>query len=259
MPLRSPPVDPATGWRVVGVDPAPSKPTVAFDGACFHTMAPDAVDAQIAALTGGHDRVLLLWDAPLQMDPGAYYSRAVDVAAKEMVASWSHVLEDKAVGIAAAAQCPHNILSMAVLGLPIGAPRHGLRLLDDAAALASGGRWVAEVHPAVALGWWYAQPSSGALRRLPRYKGRVGAVAAVRADLAALLSPQRAFIGAEAWACLDPAAPGGGGPAITSDDQLDAWVAWLLGRMLLAGRAQLWRGAAEGPGQASGGHYVMPT
>jgi ADP-ribosylglycohydrolase len=142
------------------------------------------------------------------MDPGEYYKRAVDVDAKKLVASWSSVLEPKAVGVAAAAQCPHNILSMAVLGLPMGVPRHGLQLLADASALEAGGRWVAEVHPAVALGWWYARQGAGSAVRLPRYKGNDDAVDRVRGRLVELLQPLRALIGPEAWAFLDSDACG---------------------------------------------------
>ena len=246
----------ATDWKVIGIDPAPSKETVAFDGAQFHVCLPDGVNALIAAQTGDRDRVLVLWDAPLRMDPGEYYKRAVDVDAKKLVASWSSVLEPKAVGVAAAAQCPHNILSMAVLGLPMGVPRHGLQLLADASALEAGGRWVAEVHPAVALGWWYARQGAGSAVRLPRYKGNDGMVDKVRGDLVELLQPLRAFIGPEAWAFLDSDA--GGGSPLKNDDQLDAWVAWLLGRLLLAGRAELWRGADAAAVQRDGGYYVLP-
>ncbi|MFM2248607.1 MAG: hypothetical protein RL071_4682 [Pseudomonadota bacterium] len=193
---------------------------------------------------------------PLRMDPGEYYKRAVDVDAKKLVASWSSVLEPKAVGVAAAAQCPHNILSMAVLGLPMGVPRHGLELLADASALEAGGRWVAEVHPAVALGWWYARQGAGSAVRLPRYKGNDDAVDRVRGRLVELLQPLRALIGPEAWAFLDSDA--GGGSTLKNDDQLDAWVAWLLGRLLLAGRAELWRGADAAAVQRDGGYYVLP-
>lgn len=248
----------AAPWLVIGIDPAPSKDTVAFDGAGFHRCAPTEVDALIAGLTADSDRVLVLWDAPLQMDPGEYYKRAVDGAAKAMVATWSPVLEPKAVGIAAAAQCPHNILSMAVLGLPMGVPRHRLQLLQDPAALAAGGRWVAEVHPAVALGWWYAHQPSPRARTLPRYKANQGKVDDVRCDLVELLSPLRAFIGDEAWRFLDGDVTVGSDPVIKNDDELDAWVAWLLGRLLLDGRAELWRGATAASGDASGGYYVLP-
>ncbi len=149
-------------WLVVGVDPAPSKTTIAFDGESFHAWAADEVEARLEALIGDRRPVLVLWDAPLCMDEGDFYRRQVDVAARARIDRWvPDVAVKKAIGVAEAAGCPHNILSMSVLGRPVGETRLGLTLLQERSQLDQPGRYLAEVHPAVAMGVWHDCDSRG--------------------------------------------------------------------------------------------------
>lgn len=256
-------------WFVLGVDPAPSKKTVAFDGTKFlHWEAADVrqkLHEVVSAKTTAGQPVLVLWDAPLCMDEGNFYSREVDRSAQSIVDGWkkngvvagSGEKERSAVGIAAAAQCPHNILSMNVLGLPMGGPpsERGLRLLTDRRALdANSGAWVAEVHPAVAIGAWYKHHELGKHHeppKLPRYKQNKGKSRDVLAALLDGVDELRNLVS---------------GPLLSEllsnkkygDDELDAFVAWALGKLLLAKKAELWRGL--GPDEhATRGYYVMPS
>jgi hypothetical protein len=260
----------ADGWFVLGVDPAPSKTTVAFDGTAFHAWAPVDVKGCLAGLIAGKRHVLVLWDAPLSMDEGSFYGRQVDRAASALVRNWTErpvpIAERKAIGVAPAAGCPHNLLSMHVLGGPVGQPQLGLELLRDRADLATGGRWFAEVHPAVAMGAWHAKHRE--LGTMPRYKRRAG----VASGLLGRLRNQVPDCGLGppvgdlelAWEATRAewnraATKGGVRLAALGDDALDAWVSWALGQQLLRARAELWRG--EGVLAATPcarGSYVMP-
>jgi len=75
-------------WLVLGVDPAPRKQTVAFDGegsATWHpTVVKQSLQTRIQAATAVGRPVLLLWDAPLHRDTDDFYSRRVDQDAQAM-------------------------------------------------------------------------------------------------------------------------------------------------------------------------------
>jgi hypothetical protein len=241
-------MNPLDDWRVLGVDPAPSKQTVAFDGHRFHTWdaadVEEAVGELVVAARDEQKSHLITWDAPIALDPGSFYGRAVDKHAKHMVRGWADTCAPKAVGIAAAAQCPHNLLSMSALGLPVGSPKHGLRVLHDRRDLARGGSWIAEVHPAVAVGWWFHHRSLGLLER---YKNKRSVASEVFATLTTQVPSLRHLHEQHPLRAVDVAA--------FTDDHLDAWVAWALGALLVDGRAQLWRGPPPHP---DGGYYVLP-
>ena len=235
-------------WTVLGVDPAPSKPTVAFDGHQFRRWDAAEVEQEVAKLVastreeGKH--ILITWDAPIAMDPGSFYGRAVDKHAKHMVRGWADTCAPKAVGIAAAAQCPHNLLSMSALGLPVGSPKHGLRVLHDLDELDQGGARIAEVHPAVAIGWWFHH---GSLGLLERYKNKRAVASRVFATLTTQVPSLRHLHEQHPLRAKDLEA--------FTDDHLDAWVAWALGALLVDGHAQLWRGPDS---RTDGGYYVLP-
>jgi predicted nuclease with RNAse H fold len=252
-------------WFVLGVDPAPSKKTVAFDGKKFHHWQAADVRQElhklVSAQTTAGQPVLVLWDAPICMDKGSFYGRQVDKDAKAVVKRWmldqivgGKVDKEKpAVGIAAAAQCPHNLLSMDVLGLPMGQPKAGLSLLTDPKTLQNGGAWVAEVHPAVAMGAFYARHRKDG-EKLLRYKKNKERSLGILNMLLTRIPSVRHAVPDATLECLRGCESEGD----FGDDELDAFVAWLLGRLLLRGKAQLWRGFGANE-RGAGGYYVMPS
>ncbi len=256
-------------WLVLGIDPAPSKNTVVFDGREFKewpaVTVRDTLHKRVRDETENGGHVLVLWDAPLCMDSGNFYSREVDRSAKSVVKAWikddvvsgkknGKIKEKNAVGVADAAGCPHNILSMDVLGMPAGVrePGQQLQLLTDPLALEAGGAWVAEVHPAVAIGAWYQHYGLGKHhepKKLPRYKQDN---ATAREVFKALLSDVD-----ELHRLLPLTLPMDELLEEATDDRLDAFVAWALGMLLLNNQAVLWRGLAPKEG-ITRGYYVMP-
>lgn len=240
--------------RIVGIDPAPTKKTTVCisdgdEAPRFADLKPVEVLPQVEAWCNDGVSTLFLWDAPLGLDRFSsrwFHSRAIDSATQRWLKGTRRV-EPRAVGVSAAAQCPHNLLSQHVWGLPVGEhPRHGLRLVQASdLAVADDQSWLAEVHPAVAVAAWWS--ALGPRRAMPRYKpgGKTTAEDA-RANLQRTVRvlerilpngprPSEALVGEHGW----------------DDDRLDAWVAWRLGCDLLAGRAQ-----AVGP--TDGGTYVLP-
>lgn len=227
--------------HVIGIDPAPTKETAVFDGQSFTFWSAHEVAEGVASLAAAHDDLLLAWDAPLGLDPGPshFYSRQVDKVAKRVIAGWvaEGRVEAKAIGVAHAAGCPHNLLTQAALGLPVGGPKAPWRLCGVGDPAPRAGRWLVEVHPAVALGAWWPGPGP-----MPRYKaGGKSSASRVR----------EARRGVVSWLQREHAFPAGE-PASFTDDHIDAWLAWRLASLLLEGGAAAW-------GPEGGGYYLMPA
>lgn len=223
--------------KVYGIDPAPSKPTCVFDGDPFRHWQPRDVAREVEDLTRETD-VLIVWDAPLSMDPHDFYSRAIDKEAKRRVSGWKTAMrvEATAIGVSHAATCPHNLLTQRVFRLPMGEP-DPWQLYRVGDPIPERGLWIAEAHPAVALGAWWA---SGSGKPLGRYKVG-GEKTRIEVDIARghLIDQLRS----------DHDFPGE--PSQSSDDEIDAWVAWRLGKGLLDESV-----IACGP--PGGGYYLMP-
>ena len=245
-------------FQLFGIDPAPSKETVTctrLEGTYrFDTWAPHEVKAKVKALAKAHDRLVMTWDAPLGLDPSGvdgstnFASREIDLAVIRWVkhAEKRGTLALRAVGVANAASCPHNLLTQHVWGLPVGAkPNNELSLLRPDESI-HGDRVLAEVHPAVTLAVWWDEASPG--EPMPRYKpGGKMPVSETRKGLEVVLE----FLAGRFRKDFPHDAirtNGPGGP----DDRLDAWIAW---RMALD-----WtEGDAHPVGPYRGGSYLLPV
>ena len=155
---------------VLGVDPAPSKPTVFFNGTNFDVVEPQAVRGKIEE--AAHNGALIAWDAPLAFNPrNGFYSRPVDEQLDALVKV------EPAVKVAPFANLSHWSISCEALGYPYGDPPSGMELVDSQSA-ATRGAAVIEVHPAVALlVWWRLRKHGSAWAstvdgrsRMPQYK-----------------------------------------------------------------------------------------
>jgi len=230
---------------VVGVDPAPSKATVAVLGTSASDVSVVEVPARklgawLDKLEAKHERILLTWDAPLSFDSKYGLSdRPVDkglrafTLQKEKEGRFGK--KPRAISVLPFSGCPHWTVTCESLGMPFGAPRahqpEGPEDLRD-------GLNVAEVHPAVAIGlWWLLENPEG---EFPRYKKGSGIKVAKagrnRASLVPMLKkktglPSRCF---------------------ASADEMDASVAWALGRMWLDGKSKLAGGIEDGG-------YLLPS
>lgn len=218
----------ANDWVVLGIDPAPSKEAVIFDGARWEVVGPQTLRDHIEARLRANPHTLIAWDSPLSFGRDNYYDRVVDKVANNWVLDNVEVgrFEKKAVNALPFAGVPQWAVSCTSLGYPFGTPPNGLRLTEDVTQAMSEGPLVIEVHPAVAIGVWWLD--RGIAPPLPVYKGSSKRCK----EITALLR-----LDAEAGA---------------DDDHLDACVAYHLGRDFLIGEAR-WLG-----NPAAGG-YVLPV
>jgi predicted RNase H-like nuclease len=207
-----------TSWSVLGIDPAPSKDTVAFDGERFHRIRPqDIRDWLIERLTG---EVLVSWDAPLAFDPAqSFYTRPVD----KTLAAFCR--DEPAVNVAPFGNLSHWSITCHALGYPFGQPPENLVLVAEPAELPRDRPAVIEVHPALAMLLWWRQRRS---EPFPQYKrgpsaSRLAALQEILDTLSSCLPMAEAVLAA---AQADPP---------RADDYLDAAVAYELGVRFAAG------------------------
>lgn len=213
-----------SNWYIVGIDPAPTKDAVLCHGTGgFDRVRPQSLRAWFDELLAHHDKVLIAWDAPLSFESRDFYDRKIDKAARKWASTWVKKgrIAEKAINARPFAGLPHWAISCHTLGHPFGVAPGRLRLAERI----DEGHCLVEVHPAVALAVWWIDKQIGS--PLERYKN----------------NKREAAMIAEALGFSDEAG--------TDDDHLDAYVGFILGKMLLRSKAR-WVGSVK-----SGG-YVLP-
>lgn len=226
----------------IGIDPAPSKPTVIVYG--YADGEPESISLPASKVRDWLEkqtpRRLVAWDAPLSFAPRFGYSdRPVDRAVRAFVNQ--QIKDGKfAAGAVSAlpfSGCPHWAITCNVLGRPFGRPE-AYHMPATQGDLGREGPFAIEVHPTVAVAlWWLAD--EGAAKPFTRYKPGGG----LRAhDVDANRSALVPALGR--WTKLPEA-------FFSSDDKIDASVAWFMAKEFAAGRAA-WIGGPEHGG------YVLP-
>lgn len=215
--------------QVIGIDPAPTKGLDVFDGR-DHRFPLAEGHRFIVDLRKG-ENVLICWDAPLT-GPGsavlvggepsgsAFSQRPIE----QFFSRHRHGFKvPSGISVLGYSGCSHWTISRSFLGYPrVGpydAPEDVLpfRLLITNSA-PQRGRWVVEVHPAVAI-WLWCREMRGPDADW-KYKGHASLVTEIWEHLIAVPAFAKIFIGNARVAPV-------------SDDQLDARVAYALGRLWL--------------------------
>lgn len=204
--------------QVLGIDPAPSKKSTVYDGEGFHHFS--AKELRDFLHKPKKEEVLICWDAPLtgpaDLHEGSFSMRDIErVLAAEI---WEAGV--KGVSIRPYSGCSHWAISRSILGLP----KVGKYDSDDIPFPLTfdqsfEGSASTEVHPAVAMYLWLNQG-------FRKYKGNSKAIenrAAVQQNVQQLMTIKE----------LKPFNPA---QELSSDDELDAFVAWLLGTLWLRGK-----------------------
>ncbi len=204
----------SAGVRVLGIDPAPKKPTAVWSADGCQRVPAGQVREFLAEHLQPHSGLLVAWDSPLAFDPAEGFSdRPFDRAARAWVAK--NVREGRiqqgAVSVRPFSGCPHWVHSCHVLGLPFGERIAGLAPYSAPLEKPEPGRGlVMETHPAVALAALWIELELE--EPFPRYKGSK-ATAGVPAAIAERLGfPEEAGV---------------------DDDALDAFMAYRLGAQFL--------------------------
>jgi len=152
--------------RVVGIDPAPKKGLSVFDGEDHSIPVEEAVSfiSRLRAAGG----VLVTWDAPLSGPPtpvlagaaasgSAYSQRAIESFFSRAATGFK---TPAGISVQGYAGCQHWTISRSLVGLPrVGiydadAGQLPFRLASDDAKRPSRGRHIVEVHPALAIWLW---------------------------------------------------------------------------------------------------------
>lgn len=215
--------------KIIGIDPAPTKGLDVFDGR-DHRLPLAEAHAFIGGLAQS-DNALICWDAPLTgpadriVRGGAPSGSAFSQRPIEQFFSRNRYgfKVPSGISVLGYSGCSHWAISRSFLGYPrVGpydAPEDALpfRLMASNPAPRSG-RGVVEVHPAVAI-WLWCRGVRGAAAEW-KYKGQAGLVAEIWKYLIAVPAFANIFTG-------------NASVAPSSDDQLDARVAYALGRLWL--------------------------
>jgi len=242
--------------KVSGIDPAPRRGLQVFDGT-DHQIKLEESAAFLADLARDDDH-LVCWDAPLTGPP----SWVVEGAAAEGSAFCQRPLESffgrastgfkapPGISVQGYAGCPHWALTRSLLGLPrVGrfdgkAESLPFRPMTSDSQRPERGRCIVEVHPAVALWLWCRDERGDAASGL--YKSSL--VCKADRDKLVLeiwesLLRVRAFAGTFPPTLRDPG----------TDDELDARVAYALGRLWLDDPAEV-----SFLGDADTGGFLLP-
>ncbi len=220
--------------KVVSIDPAPSKPAVIFDGQQFDTVSPSKLAAYCASLATRLD-ALLCWDAPLTgpaSSHGSFSQRTIEQFFSRRETGFK---APTGISVLPYSGCPHWAITRACLGLPICGDyeidkgRLPFLLTTDASEIKPGRARVVETHPAVAIWLWCRDLEDDNDGQRPWvYKGR---------------KPSRTI--EELWTSLTGIWRGIENHVVndviaridrpTNDDELDAFVGWVLGTLLASG------------------------
>ncbi len=215
--------------KVCGIDPAPKKGLTVFDGA-DHDIALEEAVAFVADLASDDD-LLVCWDAPLTGPPASVLSGAAAKGAaftqRPIESFFSRAgtgfKTPKGISVLGYSGCPHWAITRNLLGLPrvgrFDAHVESLPLfpLTDQHPRPMHGCCIVEVHPAVALWLWSRQR-----RRLTAswlYKKERSVLRELWLELLTVPGVAEAL-------CQVQTVP-------KSDDELDARVAYVLGRLWL--------------------------
>ena len=140
--------------KVLGIDPAPSKKSVVFDGEKFKEYNA----FELKELLAKTENTLICWDAPLAFDANTndFYYRPIELffkANNKKVNEYQIVNQlPKGISILPIAGCPHWLISQYVVGYPaINSNNSKIPLIIKKEDLTLNKTQIVEVHPALAI------------------------------------------------------------------------------------------------------------
>jgi len=236
--------------KVIGVDPAPSKDSTVFDGEKFRPLSARALLEYINGLDGN---VLICWDAPLTSpepsDKQKLYTRPIELFFQKKIDL------PKGISVLGYAGCPHWTITQYVLGYPeVGSMKHTneqeqYKLIKTSDVIRKDsicGRNVMEVHPALSM---YLMLKETVITDW-KYKGTVTAnnrKNRIATYLEKLAEKYETLIN-KGWAEKEIG---------NDDDRLDAYIAWLLGKLWLTQLSEDSVGAVKLIG-GDDGYFLLP-
>ena len=249
---------PTSKFRIISVDPAPSKDSTVFDSIDgFLKLDAFELDEHLKKARRSDQSVLLAWDAPLtgpwSLDSipvkektdnkrafNPFYQRYIEKDLGAKFGSGKKAIDgksNKVVSVLGYASCSHWAISRAILGLPrVGRyclPKSSLPFAlltsDERPSSSTKGNYVVETHPALAMAMLFKDDDEAKLA-LRRYKGtnkqeRLGAIETLKESLKTKLSDFP-----DSFVIIDDEEQLEAVNAIDDDDHLDAFMGFLLAR-----------------------------
>jgi hypothetical protein len=214
--------------KVVGIDVGPGKGAHICDGKTVFTRSPQELRDYLDGLP---ENVLIAWDAPLTgpTDPDDEKLAECDLTKRLIEKFFSTQDGEKTpdgISIGNYSNCSHWTITRRFLGLPRVGPYDAkdlpFTLVETDAHKPKLGRYVVEVHPAVALWLWCKSDE----HTIWRYKNKKDS-----ACMQALIKTLNRKINIQITA--------------DNDDELDAWIAWYLADQWLNGNGVMLLGDAR--------------
>lgn len=223
--------------RVLGIDPAPSKKSVVFDGKTFYSLTINELEEFLEEEKKNHKSILISWDAPLssalEKDNFSLSIRKIESFFYRQSKTAKSLDEGRGIphGISTLgfSGCPHWTISQYLFGLPILNPKlqktSVFKLLMSRDELNSSAYEITEIHPALSM--WILLKQG--LQNYPlfkeswQYKGNSAKETLQRREILIekllSLTLVKDVLGSDV--------------NIKSDDELDAFVCWLMGELLV--------------------------
>ena len=210
--------------KVVGIDPAPKRGLTVFDGTDQHIPPSDAADF-MRDLESEPD-VLICWDAPLTGPSQValngngvgfesdFTQRPIESFFRQQKTGFK---TPKGISVRGYSGCPHWTITRSLVGLPRVGPYDReldeipFRLATSNEPKPGSGRWIVEVHPAVAAWLWCRESWE---HDTWEYKNEEGARRAISERLKEIVPFET--------------------KGARNDDELDARIAFALGSIWLA-------------------------
>jgi hypothetical protein len=225
--------------RIIGIDPSPGKLSYLYSSDGFQKKDAAQLSRFLGELSASDEDVLICWDAPLTgaPDPDKDEFNTDDYTQRKIEAFFNRkrwgFKAPKGISVRGYANCPHWAISRRLVGLPrVGpwdAPWGDLRfkLIPKGSCPTRPGHFIVEVHPGVALWLWCNTPSWTAAWEYKKNKTILEQVwAELKKRLQNTLLPSGMRLNDLGF---HP----------RNDDELDCFIAWLLGILWCQGSGEV--------------------
>ena len=252
------------GVKVIGIDPAPGKESVVYDGECFEKHSAECLDAYLAEMRRTCSKLLICWDAPLTgpKRPDGFVGKG-DLTMRlieKLFLGKEPCPTPKGISVLGYAACQHWTISRRLLGLPI-IGRYDcrdlpFRLLHEKPETWNGD-YIVEVHSAVAI-WVWLKDTLNPDNNDWRYKNMPPK--ATKEEKENFLKNRKemyeSIVGIAGKFGFDNLEKNAHGKKNITDDQLDASVAWLLGKLWVSTKGN--EGDVRILGNSCTGSFLLP-
>lgn len=217
--------------KIIGIDPAPSKDTVIYDGRKFRIIKVKNLKRFISCMEKLYEDIFICWDAPLSAatSKGCFnlYERNIEKFFNRQTKKNKSFTIPQGISTLGYAGCPHWTISQYIFGYPVlnyeFTKPLKYTLVSSQSDIANKGLYITETHPALSM-WIWAKNSHIIKSWLYKHNSkkvdqRVEMIQNIIEDLETRLDiriPKDEIL-------LDTK---------HMSDKLDAYICWLLGKKL---------------------------